>query len=371
MLFGFEVWTLIGIIAAIMTVLLFTLPFIVSCFVITPNKSVTILETFGKYSGLRYPGLSMKWPWPFQVKAGKVTTKIRELSANVNVKTNDNLYVEYPAKVQYYIKDSNAAEAFYDLENPEEQIQSYIFNTIRSEASSMSYDELHTSRERIEESVMGTLKDNIEGYGYTINNVLVDEPMPSRAVRDAIEAEKTAERQKLAARHEAEAIKIKLVNKAEAEAEAKKLAGIGMANMRIEVAKGNAEAMKLFKDTFGDSVDISYLMDYTYRIQELETNKDISENVGKNGIAIFGNSGSYDLGSKMAGNVASFKKGHDANLEIGYKSFKNEEDLANEAEQEKKRGDILRKQKEERLQPSSKKYDDILQGLNRIRKNKD
>jgi len=104
--------------------------------------------------------------------------------------------------------------------------------------------DLYVSRDAMENQVKELLSEKFVHYGYTIENVLVDEPQPSQEVEDSFNRVIASERLKEAATNEAEAARIKLVGTAKAEAESKKLQGEGMAQMREAVAKGLEESMK-------------------------------------------------------------------------------------------------------------------------------
>lgn len=233
----------------IVTIAFFALlfAFLASSIFIVRGKTAAILETFGKpHTDARLPGLHIKFPWPITAVVARVNLQLQEIEANVSVKTSDNAFMTLPVKVQYRVSTdtTGAIKAHYELERPEQQITSYVLNNVRQTASGMEMVELYANRDAMEEQVQATLRDRFAQFGYSIENVLVDEPQPSDEVRDAFNRVIASHRLKEAAENEAAAARIKLVGVAEAEAQSKALQGEGMAKMREAVAHGLESAMQ-------------------------------------------------------------------------------------------------------------------------------
>lgn len=231
-------WNTLGIIALIAVVF--------GLVVITPGKRAKVIERLGRpLPSARMPGLSFKIPFIDQVVA-TVNLQLQEIGENVSVKTADNAFMTLPVKVQYRASSdpAGAVRAHYELENPEQQMTSYVLNNARQTASSMKMVELYQNRDAIEHAVLDALQEQFAQYGYSIENVLVDEPQPSIEVRDSFNRVIASERDKEAAQNIADAKQIELVGVAKAEKESKQLQGEGIAQMREAIAKGMDEAMK-------------------------------------------------------------------------------------------------------------------------------
>ncbi len=240
-------------------------------FVVT-GKTAAILETFGKpHLKARMPGLHFKNPWPVTRVAGRVDLRLTEIEADVSVKTADNAFMSLPVKVQYRASNQpqGAVLAFYELDNPQQQISSYVLNQVRQTASGLEMSELYNNRDAIEQQVGETLAERFEHFGYYIENVLVDEPQPSIEVRDAFNKVIASKRAKEAAENEAEAERIRLVGTAKAEAESKKLQGQGMAQMRQAIAEGLENAMETMKKAGLSSSDAIMLLNETNRLDTI------------------------------------------------------------------------------------------------------
>jgi regulator of protease activity HflC (stomatin/prohibitin superfamily) len=249
-------WIIIFVIAVVL------LP---SMLYVVKGKTAAILETFGRpHPAAVFPGLHVKLPWPITTIVSRVNLQLQEIHADVSVKTSDNAFMMLPVKVQYKASDDavGAVKAHYELESPEKQITSYVLNNVRQTASGMEMTELYANRDAVESQVQTALSEQFARFGYSIENVLVDEPQPSVEVRDAFNKVIASKRLMEAARNEAEAARIKLVGAAQAEAESKKLQGEGMAQMRTAIARGLEEAMEtMLKAGLQTDVAIQFLTD--------------------------------------------------------------------------------------------------------------
>lgn len=247
---------------------------LMSMVVIVPGKRAKVLETFGKpHLRAMMPGLNFKLPWPITRVVGEVNLQLQEIGADVSVKTKDNAFMMLPVKVQYRASSdpAGAVKAHYELENPEQQITSYVLNNVRQTASSMDMTDLYQNRDGVETQVQETLEERFSRFGYMIENVLVDEPQPSEEVRQAFNRVIASKREKEAAENIAEARRIELVGVARAEKESKKLQGEGVAEMREAIARGMKEAMDtLAAAGLKNEQALSLLMD-TNRLDTLST----------------------------------------------------------------------------------------------------
>ena len=235
---------------------------IYSSFFIVNGKTAAILETFGRpHKAARTPGLQFKMPWPITQVVGIVKLQQQEVAQEVSVKTKDNSFMTLPVKVQYKASSNpeSSVKAYYELEDAEQQITSYILNNVRQTATSLDMVELYSNRSDMEETVQENLTERFEGYGYVIENVLVDEPQQSKEVRDAFNRVIASVREKEAEQKLADGKRIDVVGIATAEKESKKLQGEGISAMRDEIAKGLQAAIKEITDaglTTQEAVDL-------------------------------------------------------------------------------------------------------------------
>ncbi len=123
------------------------------------QQTAAIIEVFGKFYKVKESGIRLKFPAPIATIAGRMSLRLQEINAEVEVKTLDNVFVVIPVSLQFRIIPERVKDAFYTLSNPEHQIQSFVLNVIRTIASSMTLEHLYTEKSRIAEEVSHELKD--------------------------------------------------------------------------------------------------------------------------------------------------------------------------------------------------------------------
>ena len=204
-----------------------------------------IIERLGRYHKIADPGLNFKFPFIDRI-AGRVTHRVRELEINVESKTKDDVFVDLLIAVQYYIDETEDAvkAAFYRLMDPQRQISSYVFDTVRALVPDMGVDHVFGEKDKIAQAVKERLQDTMDQFGYTILQSLVNDIQPDAKVKEAMNQVNASARLKEAAKNEAEAKKIRVIAEAEAEARAKELQGVGIARQRLAIANGLKESVE-------------------------------------------------------------------------------------------------------------------------------
>lgn len=247
-----------------------------STIVITKNKTVNILETFGKYSGTREAGISFKLPAPFQSVVETVPLYIQEIKTPLELKTSDDLFIQYPVTVQYKVTDP--VKATYELEDPEIQIMSYVRNLVRSEVGKKTFLELYGVRDELQEEIQKVLAEKLSSFGFEIVDVLVDQPIPTEEVQASYNSVTSSAREKEAAKNRAEATRITLIAEAEAQKESKRLQGEGIAEQRTAIAKGFKEATEDISSQLGISNEMAVMM--ILQLNKYDTLRDASNGKG-------------------------------------------------------------------------------------------
>ena len=140
-------------------------------------------------------------------------------------KTSDNVFLNVIISVQYKVKEEYVYEAFYVLNDPSEQIKSYVYDVVRSTLPLLTLDKAFESKEMVAQSVKRELSGVMSEYGFVIHNALVTDISPDGRVKTAMNEINASKRLKEAAFEKAEGEKILLVKSAEAQAESKYLSG--------------------------------------------------------------------------------------------------------------------------------------------------
>ncbi|HMQ06964.1 MAG TPA: SPFH domain-containing protein [Saprospiraceae bacterium] len=273
------------------------------------QQTAAIVERLGRFMGIKEPGLHLKIPFLDRI-SGRVNLKIQQLDVIVETKTFDNVFVKLKVSVQYKILADKIYEAFYKLENPNDQITAYVFDVVRAEVPKMKLDDVFVKKDDIANAIKMELEDAMETYGYGIVKALVTDIDPDQQVKNAMNRINAAERQKLAAEYEGEAERIRIVAKARAEAESKRLQGQGIADQRREIAKGLEDSVEMLNAVGINSQEASALIVIT---QHYDTLQAIGESTKSNLILLPNNpSSASDMLTNM---VASFT----ASQQIGEK----------------------------------------------------
>ncbi len=225
-------------------VLVFVLIVIASGLYTVQQQTHVVIERLGKFHTIAGPGLNVKVPIIDKI-AGRVTHRVRELEINVESKTKDDVFVDLLIAVQFFVKENNDAikAAYYKLMNPQQQISSYVFDTVRALVPDMPVDYVFSEKDKIALAVKERLEDTMEKFGYTIMQSLVNDIQPDSTVKEAMNKVNASARLKEAAKNEAEAKKIRTIAAAEAEARAKELQGVGIARQRLAIANGLKESV--------------------------------------------------------------------------------------------------------------------------------
>ncbi|MFK7969490.1 MAG: SPFH domain-containing protein [Bacteroidia bacterium] len=252
---------------------------------IVKQQSVKIVQRLGRFQTASTAGFHLKIPFLDRI-AGRMSLKVQQMEVDVETKTKDNVFVRLKVSVQYQVIKDKAYEAFYELESPKAQINSYVFDTVRAEVPKMTLDDVFERKDDIAVAIRNELSEAMESYGYDIVKALVTDIDPDAEVKRAMNRINAAEREKLAAAYEAEAEKIKIVAKAEAEAENKKLQGKGIADQRREIAMGLEESVGVLRKVGIDSQEASALL---VIVQHYDTLLAMGEN-SKNSLVLLPNS---------------------------------------------------------------------------------
>jgi regulator of protease activity HflC (stomatin/prohibitin superfamily) len=208
------------------------------CVQCVPEQRIAVVERFGKFDSMAHPGC-LCLPIPcICTLAGMVNLQVQQLNVRIETKSLDNVFVTIVVAVQFQPIPEKVYESFYRLSNPKNQINSFVFDVVRSSVPKMELDELFLNKEKIANDVESQLSQLMFEYGFRIRDVLVIDIDPEDKVKYAMNEINANRRLRIAAQEKAEADKIMVVKKAEAEAESKYLHGRGVARQRQAIVEG-------------------------------------------------------------------------------------------------------------------------------------
>ena len=248
-------------------------------FFMVKQKNAYIVERLGKFHKVSKAGLNLKVPLIDSI-SGTVNLKVRELPVEVETKTKDDVFVKITVTVQFFVIDTieGIKDSFYELNNPEQQIQSYVFDSIRSEVPRMELDDVFAEKEKIAFAVKTELSGTMRQFGFDFIKALVTDIDPDAKVKHSMNEINAAKRMKEAAKEEAAGAKIRVVAAAEADMESKRLAGEGIAQQRIAIANGLKESVSEVKSAMEDHVTSQDVMNMLFMTQHYETIAKLGEN---------------------------------------------------------------------------------------------
>ena len=286
------------ILSTILIPIVFVLLFLT--FFIVKQQTAAIIERFGKFVSIRQSGLQLKIPIIDSV-AGRLSLKIQQLDVVIETKTKDDVFVRLKVSVQFKVIKDKVYDAFYKLDNPHDQITSFIFDVVRAEVPKLILDDVFLKKDDIAIAVKNELQEAMREYGYNIIKTLVTDIDPDGQVKEAMNRINASEREKVAAQFEGEAQKILIVERAKAEAESKRLQGQGIADQRREIARGLEDSVKVLNNVDINSQEASALIVVT---QQYDTLQSVGAEANSNLILL---PNSPQAGSEMLNNmVASF-----------------------------------------------------------------
>ena len=251
---------------------------------IIPERQSWVIQRLGKFNRISLPGLKLKIPFIEEI-ASKENLRIQQLDVDVETKTLDDVFVILKISVQYRIISEKVYEAFYELDDPHDQIASYIFDEVRAEVPKLSLDDVFSKKDDIALAVRENISQQMEQYGYKIVKTLITDINPDELVKVSMNKINAATRDKEAAFQEAEAEKIKIVKKAEAEADSKRLSGEGIAAQRLEIVRGFKESVEDFQKALQD-VDPQEIMQFVLMTQYFDTLTAIGANENNNTVMV-------------------------------------------------------------------------------------
>lgn len=249
---------------------------------IVNSQTAAIIERLGKYHATAHEGLNFKLPFIDRIVIRR-NLKIVQQDIEVETKTRDNVFVRTKVSVQYQIIRDKVHDSYYRLSDPIAQIESYIFDVVRSEIPKLSLDDVFVSKDTVALAVKESLEESMDDFGFMIIKTLITDIDPDEKVKQSMNEINAAERLRDAAMAKAEAEKISIVMQAEAHAESKRLQGLGMANQRKEIASGLKASIEDLKQSGINNEEVLTILLITQHYDALEA---MSKNAHSNTIMV-------------------------------------------------------------------------------------
>jgi regulator of protease activity HflC (stomatin/prohibitin superfamily) len=272
--------------------------------VVVRQAQTMVIERLGKYSRSLTSGINLVVPFFDQPRAldwhsvislpsgETITRRYRSTTIDLretvyvfprqNVITKDNVVVEIDALIYFQVTDP--VRAAYEIANLPDAIEKLTQTTLRNVIGELDLDQVLSSREHINTKLREILDDATHKWGAKVARVELKDINPPRDIRDAMEKQMRAERDRRAAILtaeagkqsailEAEGIRQSEINKAEGSKQARILAADAEAAARLKVAEAEAQAIEritqAIKGTGGDPARYLIAIRYLEALKEM------------------------------------------------------------------------------------------------------
>ena len=209
---------------------------------IVRQAEVYIIERLGKFHKIADAGLTIIIPFVDHVRS---VVSLKEQTLDVppqGVITEDNVTMTIDTVVFYQITDP--AKAVYEIQSLRRGIEYLAITTIRDIVGKMDLDSTFSSRDLINNQLRVLLNEATSKWGCKVNRVEVKDITPPADIRDAMEKQMNAERNKRAAILQAEGEKQAAITLAEGQKQAAILQAEADKEAQIRRAAGEAEAIR-------------------------------------------------------------------------------------------------------------------------------
>jgi regulator of protease activity HflC (stomatin/prohibitin superfamily) len=208
---------------------------------VIPQARAGVVERLGRYSRTLTPGLTIVLPFIDRVRP---LLDLREQVMSFDpqpVITQDNLVVNIDTVIYYQITDPKAAT--YEIANPVDAIDMLSVTTLRNVIGGMTLEQSLTSRDQINDQLRGILDEATGKWGIRVHRVELKAVDPPPTIKETMEKQMRADREKRAAILQAEGVKQAQILTAQGEKEAAILRAEGQKQAAILAAQGESEAI--------------------------------------------------------------------------------------------------------------------------------
>lgn len=223
---------------------------------IVKQAEVYVIERLGKFYKVADAGLTIIIPFFDHVRS---VVSLKQQTMDVppqGVITKDNVTITIDTVVFYQITDP--AKAVYEIQSLKKGIEYLAITTIRDIIGKMDLDETFSSRDSINDQLRVVLDEATDRWGCKVDRVEIKDITPPADIRDAMEKEMNAERNKRALILESEAQRQSAITIAEGKKQAAILEAEADKEARITRAAGEAQAIREVADAKAKEIEMVY-----------------------------------------------------------------------------------------------------------------
>jgi regulator of protease activity HflC (stomatin/prohibitin superfamily) len=243
---------------------------------IVPQARAGVVERLGRYSRTLNAGLTIVVPFVDRIRD---MIDLREQVVSFQpqpVITEDNVVVSIDTVIYFQVTDPKAAT--YEIANYIQGIEQLTVTTLRNVIGGLLLEETLTSRDQINSQLRGVLDEATGKWGIRVNRVELKAIDPPASIKDSMEKQMRAERDKRAAILNAEGVKQSEILTAEGEKQSAILKAQGQREAMILQAEGQAQAIDTVFRAIHEGKPDPQLLAYQYlqtlpQIAQGEANK--------------------------------------------------------------------------------------------------
>ena len=243
-----------GTLVFVVILIVFLLAIIVANIKIVPQAHAFVVERLGAFHASWGTGLHVKIPFIDRI-AKKVSLKEQVIDFPPQpVITKDNVTMQIDTVVYFQITDPKLYA--YGVENPISAIENLTATTLRNIIGEMELDHTLTSRDVINSKIRVVLDEATDAWGIKVNRVELKNIVPPKEIRDSMEKQMKAERERRAKILDAEGEKRSAILIAEGEKESAVLRAEAVKETKIREAQGEAEAVLTVQRAVADAIKL-------------------------------------------------------------------------------------------------------------------
>ena len=252
-----EVLIVVAVVAALIAAVV-----VVRSVRIVPQARARNVERLGRYHKTLEPGLNFVIPFVDRVRP-QIDLREQVVSFQPQpVITEDNLVVNIDTVLYFQVTDPRAAA--YEIANYIQGIEQLTVTTLRNVIGGMDLEETLTSREKINSELRGVLDEATSKWGIRVNRVEIKAIDPPAPIKQAMEKQMRADRDKRAAILTAEGVRQSQILTAEGEKQSAILRAEGARQSAILQAEGQAQAIGTVFQAVHDNDPDPKLLAYQY-----------------------------------------------------------------------------------------------------------
>ncbi|GAB6100661.1 SPFH domain-containing protein [Halanaerocella petrolearia] len=287
----------------LIVLVIFTVIIISRSVVIVKQSETMVVERLGKFNRILESGINLiypiiekprkiRWKYTEETDQGKVV-RIAQISRidlretvydfpKQSVITKDNVGIEINAMIYFQITDPK--KAVYEINDLPNAIENLTQTTLRNVIGEMELDETLSSRDKVNKKLREILDKATDKWGVKVNRVEIQDIIPPADIKEAMEKQMRAERDRRASILkaegkkksqvlEAEGKKESEINKAEGEKQARILRAEAEKEYKKKIAEGEAEAIakvsRALNDNGGDPTQYLIAIKYLETLEEM------------------------------------------------------------------------------------------------------